>query len=110
MKGRFIMLYAQLNEVESLMSKIESVKIDGNHGCLDTEVGYSLRKDSIILRVASAVDVFDDNDNYFDTIRFVVKVPVENPADFSILLPAKFYDRYGLKDELKAKYKKVLDK
>lgn len=104
------MMYAQLNKIESLMSKIESVKIDGNYGYFDTKVGYSLRKDSVILRVSSSVDVYDNEGGYVDAFRFTVKVPVENPADFSILLPAKLVDVYGLRKKLEEKYKKVLDK
>lgn len=103
------MMYAQLNKIESLMSKIESVNLDGNYGYFDTKVGYSMRKDSIILRATSAIDIFINGD-YVDTFRFTVKVPVENPAEFSILLPAELVDVYGLRKKLEAEYKKVLDK
>lgn len=102
-------MFVNLNKVERIKDAIESISGSGVNYDYEFEIGYT-RRYGVVLRATNAYDVMNEAGFYTDTVRFTVKVPVENPDDFVILLPARYYDSDGLKDYLDDLYANVLVK
>lgn len=104
-------MYVNLNKVERIKDAIEAVHGSGINYDYGFEVGHT-RRDGVVLKATNAYDVMDDVGYYTDTVRFAVKIPVDNPKNFKVLLPASWNDFYGslLKDYLEEVYEEVLAK
>lgn len=104
-------MYVNLNKVERIKDAIESIHGSGVNYDYSYEIGYT-RRCGIVVKATNAYDVMDDVGQYIDTIKFSVKVPVDNPGDFKILVPANENGFYGdsLKDYLEQPYEFVLEK
>lgn len=102
-------MFVNLNEVERIKDAIEAVHGSGVNYDYEFEIGYT-RRYGVVLRATNAYDVMNEVGMYTDTVRFTVKVPVENPDGFIILLPARYYDSDGLIDYLDDLYANVLVK
>ena len=101
-------MFVNLNEVERIKDAIESIHGNGVDYDYEFEVGYT-RRYGVVLKATNAYDVME-NGMYTDVVRFTIKVPVENPNDFVILLPAGYHDSDGLRDSLNDLYANVLVK
>jgi hypothetical protein len=96
-----------LNKIERIKDAVETISGSGINYDYTFEVGYSHRY-GIYIEARNAYDVMNEAGFYTDTVRFVVRVPVEKTEDFAILLPAKYYDCDGLKNHLAMLYVDVL--
>lgn len=103
-------MFVNLNKVERIKDAIESISGSGINYNYEFEIGYT-RRYGVVLKATNAYDVMDDG-YYTDTVRFAVKIPVDNPKNFKVLLPANWSDFYGslLKDYLEEVYEEVLAK
>lgn len=102
-------MYVNLNKVERIKDAVESIHGSGINYDYTFEIGYT-RRYGVILRATNAYDVMNENGFYTGAVRFTVKIPVENPEEFVILLPARYHDTDGLKDYLESLYADVLVK
>lgn len=102
-------MFVNLNEVERIKDAIESISGSGINYNYEFEIGYT-RRYGVVLKATNAYDVMNEVGFYTYTVCFTVKVPIENPDDFIILLPARYYDGDGLKDYLGDLYANVLVK
>lgn len=102
-------MYVNLNDVERIKDAIESISGSGVNYDYEFEIGYT-RRYGMVLKATNAYDVMNEYGIYTGVVRFAVKVPIEHPDDFVILLPARYYDSDGLKDYLDDLYANVLVK
>lgn len=103
-------MFVNFNKVELIKDAIESIHGSGVNYDYTFEIGYT-RRYGVVLKATNAFDEMDEAGFYTDTVRFAIKVPVENPDDFIILLPAKHRGFDGLlKDCLDDLYASVLVK
>ena len=98
-------MYVDLNKVERIKDAIESIHGAGINYDYNYEVGHT-RRYGIVVKATNVYDVMTD------TVRFAVKIPVDKPEIFKVLLPASWNDFYGslLKDYLEEVYEEVLAK
>lgn len=101
-------MFVNLDKVERIKDAIESIHGSGVNYDYEFEIGYT-RRYGVVLKATNAYDVMEEG-MYTDVVRFTVKVPVENPDNFVILLPARYYDSDGLIDYLDDLYANVLVK
>ena len=102
-------MYVNLNKVERLKDAIENIHGSGINYDYQFKVGYT-RKYGMVLKAMNGYDIMDENGLYNGLVLFTIKVPVENPEDFVLMLHARYHDSDGLKDYLESLYADVLVK
>lgn len=102
-------MYVNLNKVERIKDAIESISGSGVNYDYEFEIGYT-RRYGVVLKAINAYDVMNEVGFYTDTVRFTVKVPVENPDEFMVLFSAGYHDYDNLREYLEDLYASVLVK